>query len=329
MISLGIESTAHTFGVGIVDENGRILADSRDTYKPEKGKGFIPRELESHHILVAKKVLTDALKQAGFSMKKIDIVSFSQGMGIPNALKVGAALARYLSLKYKKPLVGVNHGIAHIEIGKLTTKSKDPVVVYLSGGNTQIIAYRHKRYRIFGETEDISIGNALDSLARYLQLPMPGGPEIEKLALKGKKFIPLPYVVKGMDVSFSGLLTDAIKLIKSGKRVEDVCYSFQETAFAMLTEVTERALAHTGKNEVLLVGGVAANKRLQKMMKTMCEERGAKFYVVKQKYSGDNGVMIAWTGLLRYKYTKKPLKIENSGIIQKWRIDEIKIPWLD
>jgi len=317
MISLGIESTAHTFGVGIVDESGKILADSRDTYRPEAGKGFVPRELEEHHLKVAKSVLQKALEK--ISWKDIDIIAFSQGMGIPNALRVGAAIARYLSLKNKKPLVGVNHGVAHIEIGKLMTGAKDPVVVYLSGGNTQIIAYVNGRYRIFGETEDIPIGNAFDSLARYFGLRSFGS-EIEKLARKGKKFIPLPYVVKGMDVSFSGILTECIKLAKK-ERKEDISFSFQETCFSMLVEATERALAHTGKEEVLLVGGVAANKRLQEMMKIMCEERGAELFVTPAEYSRDNGVMIAWTGLL----VKKKLKIKESGIRQKWRVDEVEI----
>ena len=326
MISLGIESTAHTFAVGIVDDRGRILADVRDTYKPVAGKGFVPRELEEHHLHVAKNILSRVLKK--FSWKDIDLISFSQGMGIPNALKVGAAVARYLTLRWKKPLIGVNHGVAHIEIGRLLTKVKDPIVVYLSGGNTQIITYLNGRYRILGETEDIPIGNAFDSLARYFGLKMPGGPGIEHLAKKGRKFISLPYIVKGMDVSFSGILTECIKLSKIGEKREDISFSFQEICFSMLTEATERALAHTEKNEVLLVGGVAANKRLQKMMKIMCKDRGAKMYVVPQKYSGDNGVMIAWTGLLAYNFGVRT-RIEKSNIRQKWRVDEVDIKWLD
>jgi glycoprotease/Kae1 family metallohydrolase len=227
-----------------------------------------------------------------------------------------------LALKYDKPLIPVNHCVAHIEIGKLTTQSNDPVVLYLSGGNTQVIAYTEGRYRVFGETQDIPIGNALDSLARGLNIEMPGGPKIESLAKNGKYF-ELPYVVKGMDLSFSGLVTEAVKKYKQGIKAEDIAYSFQETCFAMLIEVTERAVAHTDKEEVLLVGGVAANKRLQEMIKIMCEEREAKFFVVPQEYAGDCGVNIAWTGILAHQKVYN-ISVEDSQIKQKWRIDEVE-----
>lgn len=327
MISLGIESTAHTFGIGIVNDKGEILADERDTVETEEGSGFIPRELFEHHKKVASKLLKRALLKAGLDLEDVDIISFSQGMGIPNSLRVGAALARYLSLRTKKPLVGVNHGIAHIEIGRLLTKVKDPVIVYISGGNTQIISYIDGRYRILGETEDIPLGNAMDELARFLGYKMPGGPKIEELAKKGK-YIDSPYVVKGSNLSFSGLVTYAKRLIEKGYKKEDVCYSFQETAFAMLVEVTERVLAHTGKKEVLVVGGVARNKRLREMFKIMCKERGARFKVVPFKYAGDNGVMIAWTGILEFK-NGITTKIDESKIKQKWRIDEVEVPWMN
>ena len=295
-------------------------------YKPELGKGFTPYELAEHHYSIVKKILDDALKDSKLKMEDIDIISFSQGMGIPNSLKVGAAFARYLSLKYNKPLVGVSHSVAHIEIGKIKTSAKDPVIVYLSGGNSQILAYVDGRYRVFGETLDIPCGNALDVLAREMGLPMPGGPEIEKLAKVGD-YVELPYTVKGTDLSFTGITTAAIEKFKEGASKEDIAYSMQEVCFSMLTEVAERALAHTNKKELLLVGGVAANKRLQEMMGIMCKERGAEFHVVPHEFSGDNGVMIGWTGLLAYKPGQK-LNIENSSVKQNWRTEDVKISWL-
>ncbi len=325
VVCLGIESTAHTFGVGIVDSNGNILSDKRDVYKPEAGKGIVPRDAQQHHIRYAKDLINSALNEAKIKLKDVDIIAFSQGPGMPPCLGVGANVSRYLSIIGRKDLVGVNHPVGHIEIGKLTTGSKDPVVLYLSGGNTQIIAYAAGYYRIFGETEDIAIGNALDIVARELKLKSPGGPEIERLAVNGN-YTELPYVVKGMDLSFSGIVTEAIKKIKSGVSAEDICYSMQETCFSMLVEVTERALAHTEKGEVLVVGGVAANKRLQKMLNVMCNDRGAKLYVVDSKFAGDNGTMIAWAGILRY-ISEGKTPIEKSGIKQKWRTDEVKITW--
>ncbi|MFH7860584.1 MAG: bifunctional N(6)-L-threonylcarbamoyladenine synthase/serine/threonine protein kinase [Candidatus Aenigmatarchaeota archaeon] len=325
-ISLGFEGTAHTFGVGIIDEKGNILADERDTYIPKIGKGIVPNEAKEHHEKVAAKLLEKALKISGLSLEKINLVSYSAGPGLPPPLTFTANFAVKISKECKKPLIPVNHCCAHLEIGKLTTKTKDPIFVYLSGGNTQIIAFVEGKYRIFGETQDIPLGNCLDIVAREMKLPMPGGAEIEKIAKEGKHYVELPYVVKGMDVSFSGIATAALKLLRKGISKEDLAYSLQETCFAMLTEVTERALAHTGKEEVLLVGGVAANKRLQEMMKVMCEERGAKLYVVPEKYSGDNGVMIGWVGLLAYKSGWKPTF--KDRIKPKWRIDEVEVTWV-
>lgn len=316
MISLGLESTAHTFGVGIVSSDGKIISENRSMFVPRKGTGFVPSDLAEHHNKVAVEILRK------IDMKKVDLISFSRGPGIPNALQVGSSIARYLAEKYGKLLVGVNHAVAHIEIGKLTTGTKDPVVIYLSGGNTQIISHAEGRYRIFGESEDIPVGNALDVFAREIGLNMPGGPGVERLAKRGK-YLELPYVVKGMDLSFTGILTAATKKYKLGAGKEDLCYSMQETCFAMLTEVSERALAHTGKDELLLVGGVAANKRLQEMMRMMCEDRGAKFFVVPERYSGDQGVMIAWAGILA-----RISRDKSTSIIQNWRADQVEVIWI-
>ena len=322
-ISLGIESSAHTFGIGIIDSDGNVLANEKAVYKPQLGKGIIPSDAAEFHKKNSKLVLANTLKKSGIDIKNIGMISYTAGAGLPPCLSVGADLAIELAKKNKKPLIKVCHQLAHLEIGRLTTKSKDPVFVYLSGGNTQIIAFSEGRYRIFGETEDIPVGNCLDIVAREMMLPMPGGPQIEKMATNGK-YVELPYVVKGMNLSFSGIATGAIQLIKEGKKHEDVAYSIQETCFSMLAEVTERALAHIEKNEVLLVGGVASNKRLQEMMKMMCEERKNKFYVVPDELSGDNGVMIAWTGMLQRKIKENLVEKINPN----WRVDQIKIPWI-
>jgi len=326
MICLGIESTAHTFGVGVVDEWGSILADERMMYRPEKGKGILPRDASEHHTKIAANVIKAALERAKIKLSAIKLIAFAQGPGLSPCLHVGASIARYLSLSVPADLIGVNHPVAHIEIGQLTAGSKDPVVLYLSGGNTQVISFAEGRYRIFGETQDIAIGNALDTVARELRLKSPGGPEIERVAAGGE-YIELPYSVKGMDLSFSGIVTEAVRKIRGGAQPEDVCYSMQETCFAMLVEVTERALAHTEKNEVLLVGGVAANKRLQEMLRVMCKERDAKLMVVDIKYSGDNGTMIAWAGALAHKSGQKT-SLKNSKVKQKWKTDETEITWL-
>ncbi|MBE6497070.1 MAG: bifunctional N(6)-L-threonylcarbamoyladenine synthase/serine/threonine protein kinase [Methanobrevibacter sp.] len=326
LISLGIEGTAEKTGVGIVDSDGNILAMAGKQLFPEEG-GIHPRIAAEHHAEWIPKLIPEAVDQAGISYDDIDLVSFSQGPGLGPALRIVATSARTLALSLKKPIIGVNHCIGHVEVGKLDTGAVNPVSLYVSGGNSQVIAYESGRYRIFGETLDIAIGNCLDHFGRETGLGHPGGPVIEKLAKQGS-YIDLPYIVKGMDFSFSGLLSAALREHEKGTAMEDICFSLQETAFSMLVEVTERALSHTQKDEVMLCGGVSANSRLREMLKTMSEEHGAKFYMPEMKLCGDNGVMIAWLGLLMCKEFG-PMDLKDTGIIQKFRTDEVDIPWID
>jgi len=304
---LGIESTAHTFGIGIVDENYNILEDRRVAYKPKEG--IVPMEAAEFHIKNIDKLTK------GIDFSEIDLIGVTNGPGLPPCLRVGIEFSKKLSEKLKKPLIGVNHCQAHIEIGKILCCTKNPIVLYVSGGNTQVIYY-NQGYKILGETQDIGLGNALDKLGRVVGLEFPAGPKIEKLAKKGK-FIILPYSVKGMDLNFSGILSEAIRKINKGINVEDILFSFQEICFSMLAEVCERAMAATEINELLVVGGVAQNKRLQEILRIMCIERGAKFYAVPKEYSSDNGVMIAMTALKNWIEGKK-YKVE---IKPNWRID--------
>ncbi len=327
MLCLGIESTAHTFGAGVCDEMGKILANERDTYKPAKGWGIVPMEAKKHHEEVAARVLEAALAKAGKSMDDIGVIAFSQGPGLPPCLYAGFNFVRELSSSSGKPVIGVNHCVAHIEIGRLSAGLPDPVTLYVSGANTQVIAFVSGKYRIFGETQDIGLGNGLDKFGREAKLEFPYGPKIEELARSGS-WIGLPYTVKGMDQSFSGIITEAVRKLRSGSRLEDVCFSLQETTFAMLTEVVERAMAHTGKNEAILTGGVAANRRLQDMLSVMCTERGGRFAAVPREYSGDNGAMIAWNGLLEAGAGVKPIDFTKASILPRWRTDEVDVSWI-
>src|SRR3989344_460242 len=321
MNCIGIESTAHTFSCAVVNDNGKILSEIREMYQnPEKG--IIPNECAEFLKKVKDRIIYDAVEDS--KVKNFDLIAFSQGPGMPLSLWVGANAAKELAEKYKIPLVGVSHLISHLEIGKLMCKVKDPIFILATGANTQIIAFEGGKYRIFGEALSIGIGNALDKFGREIGLGFPAGSKIEELAKKGN-YIELPYVVKGMDVEYSGITTRAIQLYKQGVKKEDLCFSLQETMFSMLTEVAERALAHTEKNELLLIGGVAANGRLIEMLWIMCKERKAKFEVVPIKWSGDQAAMIAWTGILEYKKNKKyydKLDIKKIEINSKWRIDD-------
>ena len=298
-------------------ERGEILSEAREMYR-SSDKGIIPNKCAEFLKSVKNDVIETALIES--KVKKFDLVAFSQGPGMPLSLWVGANTAKSLSEKYNIPLVGVNHLISHLEIGKLMCNAKDPVYILATGANTQIAAFEGGKYRIFGECLSIGVGNALDKFGREIGIGFPAGPKIEELAKIGK-YIELPYAVKGMDVEFSGIITRAIQLYKKGAKKEDLCYSLQETVFSMLTEVSERALAHTDKKELLLIGGVAANQRLISMLNKMCDDRKARFEVVPFRWSGDNSAMIAWTGILNYKKNKGN-KIDELKINSKWRIDD-------
>jgi len=329
-ICLGIESSADDFGVGVVTFEGEVLANQSESYIPLEG-GIHPREAARHHAEVADSVLSAALNVAGVEASELTCIAFSQGPGLGPSLRTGATVARALASYLAVPLVGVNHSVAHIEIGKLKTDVIDPVTLYVSGGNTIVTAYESGRYRVFGETLDIALGNCLDVFGRAAGLQgkkgLPIGAAIEQLASGGKKLVLLPYVVKGMDLSLSGLVTAALAALQKGNCLEDVCYSLQEHAFSMVTEVTERALAHTEKKEVLLTGGVAANKRLQAMLSVIAEEHDAVFSVVPQQYATDNGAMIAWTGTLAYSHGLT-VPIDESMVKLRWRVDKVDVPWI-
>jgi len=315
MIILGVESTAHTFGVGIVNDKGKVLSNVYDRYE-SKDQGMVPEKVVEHHQKIAEIVLQKALKEAKVSWQKISFIAYSAGPGLDPALWAGYNKVKEWSEKYQKEIVGINHCAAHLSIGKVYHKLKDPLYLYVSGVNTQIVVYEEKKYRVIGETLDVGLGNMLDKFGRMMNLGFPAGAKMEELAKKGK-YIELPYVVKGMDVSFSGILTKAEQLLNKGASKEDLCYSMQETCFAMVIEVAERGLAHTDKKELLLVGGVGANKRFCEMLSIMCKERGATFYKVPGDLAGDQGAMIAWEGYLRRK------EFGDLGVKPHWRVDEV------
>ncbi|HVP93929.1 MAG TPA: bifunctional N(6)-L-threonylcarbamoyladenine synthase/serine/threonine protein kinase [Methanoregulaceae archaeon] len=316
---LGIEGTAWNLSAAVFDDSGLRAMYSRP-YQPLKG-GIHPREAAQHHASEMSTVISRVMQDYG-SPGDISGIAFSIGPGLGPCLRTVATAARSLALVYNVPLVGVNHCVAHIEIGRFATGCDDPITLYASGANTQVIGYLNSRYRIFGETLDIGIGNALDKFARSKGLPHPGGPAIESLAGKGSYF-DLPYTVKGMDLAFSGLVSAAKE---SRRPIEDVCHSLQETAFAMCVEVTERALAHSGKDEVLLVGGVGANARLVGMLQAMAEDRGAAFYIPERQFLGDNGGMIAYTGKIMLEHGIST-PVPRSHINPSFRSDQVDVKW--
>ncbi|KAK4127490.1 peptidase M22, glycoprotease [Parathielavia appendiculata] len=349
-IALGCEGSANKLGIGVILHEGdllspstctsRVLSNVRHTFVSPPGTGFLPKDTAHHHRAFFVRVAKQALVDAGVSVADIDCICYTRGPGMGAPLTSVAVAARTLALLWGKELVGVNHCVGHIEMGRAITGAEHPVVLYVSGGNTQVIAYAEQRYRIFGETLDIAVGNCLDRFARALAIsndPAPGY-NIEQLAKQGGRvLLDLPYAVKGMDCSFSGILTRAEELAAQmkvgGKTPEgepftaaDLCFSLQETVFAMLVEITERAMAHVGSNQVLIVGGVGCNERLQEMMGAMAADRGGSVYATDERFCIDNGIMIAHAGLLAYE-TGFRTPIEGSSCTQRFRTDEVFVKW--
>lgn len=336
---LGIEGSANKIGIGVLrydpsDETYHILANPRKTYVAPTGHGFLPKQTAWHHQQHVVPLVRAALQEANITLSQMAAICFTQGPGMGAPLQSCVIAARTLSLLFDIPLIGVNHCVGHIEMGRIACRATNPVVLYVSGGNTQVIAYSNQRYRIFGETIDIAVGNCLDRFARVLHLsndPSPGY-NIEQAAKRaGQCFLELPYTVKGMDVSFSGILTQveqyAKTLSSSDFTADDLCFSLQETIFAMLVEITERAMAVTQQSQVLIVGGVGCNQRLQDMMQQMCHERGATLCVMDHRYCIDNGAMIAQAGILQLQYGTKPTSLEESVCTQRFRTDQVLTVW--
>lgn len=327
----------------------QVLANLRHTFHSPPGTGFLPKDTAAHHRRWVVRLVKQAVKQARITVEQVDCICYTKGPGMGAPLGAVAIAARMLSQLWDKPLVGVNHCVGHIEMGRAITGADNPVVLYVSGGNTQVIAYSAQRYRIFGEALDIAVGNCLDRFARALGIPNDPAPgyNIEQLAKHGKVLLDLPYAVKGMDVSFSGILARVEEMAKkleasqsspegpwrdteTGEEITkcDLCFTLQETVYAMLVEITERAMAHVGANQVLVVGGVGSNERLQQMMGMMAAERGGSVFATDERFCIDNGIMIAHAGLTAFKMGfRTPL--EESSFTQRFRTDEVLINWRD
>ncbi len=338
MYTLGIESTAHTIGCSVIKvdlqrvgnrSKCEILSDARAVYKAPTGSGIHPREASRHHCDKAPHILKKSLNDSGIKASELDLIAYSAGPGLGPCLRVGAVLARAIAAFYNKSLVPVNHALGHVELGIVLTNSIDPLVLLVSGGHTMILGFNNKKWRVFGETLDITLGQLLDQFGRAMGFASPCGSVIEQLANQSSKnYFPLPYIIKGNDVSLSGLLT-AAKELGNGKNIElaDVCYSLQETSFAILTEAVERALSFTNKKEVLIVGGVAANKRLGYMLREACRRLSSKAIICPIHYAGDNGTQIAWTGTIDHISTGNRIDVEKAATQQSWRLDTIEVTW--
>jgi N6-L-threonylcarbamoyladenine synthase/protein kinase Bud32 len=318
---LGVEGTAWCASAAVHDTATDQTFIESDAYEPESG-GIHPREAAEHMGDAIPRVIETALAHADGD---IDAVAFSQGPGLGPCLRVAGTAARALAGTLDVPLVGVNHMVAHLEIGRHEANFDSPVCLNASGANAHLLGFHDGRYRVLGETMDTGVGNAIDKFTRHLGWSHPGGPKVEAAAKDGE-YVDLPYVVKGMDFSFSGLMSAAKDTVDGGAAVENVCFSLQEHVFAMLTEVSERALSLTGSDELVLGGGVGQNDRLREMLAAMCEQRGAEFYAPEPRFLRDNAGMIAVLGA-EMAAAGDTIEIADSAIDPNFRPDEVPVTW--
>ncbi|MDJ1432250.1 bifunctional N(6)-L-threonylcarbamoyladenine synthase/serine/threonine protein kinase [Halostagnicola sp. A-GB9-2] len=337
-ISSKAEPTSRA-AVGEASASDAIFIES-DAYEPESG-GIHPREAAEHMHEAIPRVVETALEHARERQERtqersdggtretdgppVDAVAFARGPGLGPCLRIVGTAARALSQTLEVPLIGVNHMVAHLEIGRHTSGFDSPVCLNASGANAHLLAYRNGRYRVLGETMDTGVGNAIDKFTRHVGWSHPGGPKVEAAAKDGE-YVDLPYVVKGMDFSFSGIMSAAKQRHDDGVAVEDICYSLQENIFAMLTEVAERALSLTGSDELVLGGGVGQNARLREMLEEMCEQRGADFHAPDPRFLRDNAGMIAVLGAKMYE-AGDTLELEDSHVDPDFRPDQVPITW--
>jgi N6-L-threonylcarbamoyladenine synthase/protein kinase Bud32 len=323
---LGIEGTAWCASAAVYDSETDDVHIESDPYLPDSG-GIHPREAAEHMSDALPSVVDAALSYAEreYGRASIDAVAFSRGPGLGPCLRTAGTAARSLAGSLSVPLVGVNHMVAHLEIGRHRSGFENPICLNASGANAHVLGYHDDRYRVLGETMDTGVGNAIDKFTRHVGWSHPGGPKVEAAAADGE-FLELPYVVKGMDFSFSGIMSAAKDRYDEGAPVEDVCFALQEHVFAMLTEVAERALSLTGADELVLGGGVGQNDRLREMLEAMCTQRGASFFAPEPRFLRDNAGMIAVLGA-KMAAAGDVVPIRESSVDPNFRPDEVPVTW--
>jgi N6-L-threonylcarbamoyladenine synthase len=325
---LAIETSCDETGIALVEASGGInnprfkviknLVSSQINIHRPFG-GVVPNLAKREHLknlpVLYKKMFGTAATEKKL-WKEIDFITVTVGPGLEPALWTGIEFAKKLSAEHKKPLVGANHLEGHLssfllpkpqEKEKITTNYFPAIALIVSGGHTILLEVSSfSKCKRLGETRDDAAGEAFDKVARLLDLPYPGGPEIEKLAKKGKPnaiVFPRPMLNdKSYDFSFSGLKTAVLYYVRDHKtaKAEDIAASFQQAAIDILIAKTIRAARASDAHSIILCGGVAANKTLRASIKKAAKKVGLPCFVPETKYNLDNAAMIASAGYLAY-----------------------------
>ncbi|ACJ20298.1 tRNA (adenosine(37)-N6)-threonylcarbamoyltransferase complex transferase subunit TsaD [Coxiella burnetii] len=333
---LGVETSCDETAVALYDGERGLLAHrvySQIAIHAEYG-GVVPELASRDHIRKILPLIKAALDDAALSKENIDGIAYTKGPGLIGALMVGASVAKSLAYAWRVPVVGVHHMEAHLMAVQLEeSRPAYPFIALLvSGGHTMLVHVEQPgRYKILGESVDDAAGEAFDKTAKLLGLPYPGGPALARLAEQGepKRFIfPRPMVNQPhLNFSFSGLKTHAVNCFKQYGGEEqtraDIACAFENAVVDTLIIKCLRALEKTGINTLVLVGGVAANKKLRERLGQVAVKRAAQIYYPRQEFCTDNGAMVAYTGWLRLNAGEKEDK--TIRVKPRWSMAELNI----
>lgn len=311
---LGIESSCDETAAAVVRDGRDVLSNvvSTQILIHRKFGGVVPEIASRKHIEHVLPVIDKALKDAKLTLEDIDAVAVTYGPGLVGALLVGLSAAKGLALGMGKPLIGVNHLEGHVFANFLADKDLKPpfLALVVSGGHTSLLVVEdYNTFRLLGQTRDDAAGEAFDKIARYMGLPYPGGPEIEKLALNGDATaieFPRPLLPNSYDFSFSGLKSAVINYVHTAEmkgtpaKREDVAASFQQAIVDVLVTKCQQAIKATHLKKIVLAGGVSANKHLQEALAKGAEEAGAELVHPTPILCTDNAVMIGVRGYYQY-----------------------------
>ncbi len=317
-IILGIETSCDETAVAIVKDGREILANviASQIESHKRFGGVVPEIASRHHVEQVTIVLEEAMEQANITFKDIDGIAVTEGPGLVGALLIGVNAAKAISFAHNIPLIGVHHIAGHIYANRFTTEFSFPLLaLVVSGGHTELIIMKdHGHFEVIGETRDDAAGEAYDKVARTLNLPYPGGPHIDRLAQEGSPSIKLPRAwlePNSYDFSFSGLKSAVINTLHNASqrseeiKPEDLAASFQESVIDVLVTKTLRATSEFKVKQVLLAGGVAANKGLRTALKKAFSDKSeVELIIPPLSLCTDNAAMIAAVGSVAYEKGK-------------------------
>jgi N6-L-threonylcarbamoyladenine synthase len=335
LITLGIESSCDETGIALYKMGTGLLAHALHTQiamHSEYG-GVVPELASRDHVRRVIPLVRQVLQEAGVSLKQIDAIAYTQGPGLGGALLVGASVANALAYALDIPTIGIHHLEGHL----LSPLLSDPapgfpfVALLVSGGHTQLMRVDGiGEYQLLGETLDDAAGEAFDKSAKLLGLGYPGGPALAALAAQGCPDIyklPRPMLRSGdFDFSFSGLKTAVLTLVKQSNHElqtrADIAYAAQEAIIDVLAHKARAALAHTGLDQLVVAGGVGANKMLRERLSHDIEKRGGRVFYPDLEFCTDNGAMIAFAGALRLT-KQRGSKHYRFNVKARWNLQEL------